>query len=445
MHSECKLHPPRPETVFLSQKNACKGRNSGLDAAFHIHPCYISSRMSLSAATLLLPSQDAAWRLWKPRSSGAVEQVESPADCQSSTSSLVIGLPASACRSLGLILPMAEHELLGQMVETQLERQGLRAGDGGLRPHRWHLLGQQSGMAVISVDVLADPFPDHLTVNHASDYVAALRLLDLPENQLVVVEEQGELVVAYSYHGRLFRSHIFAPAGAAPEEVATELRVTRLALEAQPVLGQIEGVTLVGRGWEADRIGRLLDLPVRVLESLPRAGQLESARNEALLPVSVRQAREQARRRAKLLRHGILGALLYAALVFLGFAYLNHHEKRAAELRRQVDLTTAPAAAVKKTAEAWKALAPALDTNRYPMVLMAEITSLMPPSGIVLREFDGRLADIELRGEARDAQLAYQFLEDLQKHRVLGRYTWSMPQPSVREKTASFRAQGKLK
>ncbi len=401
--------------------------------------------MSLSAATLLLPSQDAAWRLWKPRSSSAAEEVESPADCQSSASSLVIGLPATACRSLGLILPMAEHELLGQMVETHVERHGLRTTEGALRPHRWHLLGQHSGMAVVSVDVLADPFPDHLTVNHASDYVAALRLLELPENQLIVVEEQGELVVAFSFHGKLFRSHIFAQAGATPEEVAAELRLTRLALEAQPVLGEIHGVTLVGRGWEADRLGRLLDLPVRVVDSLPRAGHLESPRDEILLPVSVRDARARARKRKKLLRHSILGALLYVSLVFLGMAYLRHYGQRVQELQMQVDATTTPAAAVKKTAEAWKSLAPALDPNRYPMVLMAEITSLMPPSGIVLREFDGRTNDIELRGEARDAQLAYQFLEDLQKHRVLGRYSWSMPQPSVREKTASFRAQGKLK
>ncbi len=401
--------------------------------------------MSLSAATLLLPSPDAAWRLWKPRAASAHEEVESPADCHSASSSLVIGLPATACRSLGLILPMAEHELLGQMVETHLERQGLRTAEGAVRPHRWHLLGQHSGMALISVDVLTDPFPDHLTVHHASDYVAALRLLDLPEGHLVVVEEQGELVLASSFHGRLFRSHVFAPVGASPEEVAAEVRLTQLALETQPALGSITGVTLVGRGWEADRISRLLDLPARVIDSLPRAAQLEPGGAEALLPASVQKVRTNRQRRAKLLRFSLLGGLLYLSLAFLGYAYLRHHAQRITELEAQVNATTEPAAAVKKTAEAWKSLAPALDPNRYPMVLMAEITSLMPPSGIVLRQFEGRTEDIELRGEARDAQLAYQFLEDLQKHRILGRYTWSMPQPSVREKTASFRAQGKLK
>ncbi len=401
--------------------------------------------MSLSASTLLLPSPDAAWRLWKPRADSVGEELESPADLRSSAVSLVVGLPASACRTLGLMLPMADHELLGQMVETQLERHGLRTAEGGLRPHRWYLLGQTTGQAILSVDVLADPFPEHLAVQQAKDYMAALRLLELPEGHLVVLEEQGELVIAASHHGKLYRSHVFAPAGAAPEEVAQEIEISRLALEALPAFGSISGVTLVGRGWETDRVGRLVGLPTRVVESLPRVTQVEASQRGELLPEVVRQARENRARRAQWWRITVVGVAVYAALTMLGVFYLQGKEQRINALQAQVAETTDPAAVVKKTAEAWKNLTPALDQTRYPMVLMAEITQLMPPSGIVIREFESETAEMEIRGEARDAQLAYQFLEDLQNHRILGRYAWSMPQPSVREKTAAFRAQGKLK
>jgi hypothetical protein len=373
------------------------------------------------------------------------EELESPADLRSSAVSLVVGLPASACRTLGLMLPMADHELLGQMVETQMERHGLRTAEGGLRPHRWYLLGQTTGQAILSVDVLADPFPEHLAVQQAKDYMAALRLLELPEGHLVVLEEQGELVIAASHHGKLYRSHVFAPAGAAPEEVAQEIEISRLALEALPAFGSISGVTLVGRGWETDRVGRLVGLPTRVVESLPRVTQVEASQRGELLPVVVRQARENRARRAKWWRITVVGVAVYAALTMLGVFYLQGKDQRINALQAQVAETTDPAAVVKKTAEAWKNLTPALDQTRYPMVLMAEITQLMPPSGIVIREFECATAEMEIRGEARDAQLAYQFLEDLQNHRILGRYAWSMPQPSVREKTAAFRAQGKLK
>ena len=249
---------------------------------------------------------------------------------------------------------MADHELLGQMIETQIERHGLRTPEGTLRPHRWHLLGQSAGMAIVSVDVLADPFPEHLTVNHASDYIAALRLLELPLHELVVIEEQGELVLAASYNGRLFRSHVFAQAGASPEELAQEIQLTRWALESLPGFGTINGITLVGRGWESERISRLVDLPANVKESLPRAAQLEAIPIAALLPFSVREARRQKTSRAKMARYSALGALLYVALVFLGFAYLRSQTQRIEALQEQVNATTAPAAEVKATAEAWR-------------------------------------------------------------------------------------------
>jgi hypothetical protein len=51
---------------------------------------------------------------------------------------------------------------------------------------------------------------------------------------------------------------------------------------------------------------------------------------------------------------------------------------------------------------------------------------------------------IEIRGEARDAQLAFQFIEDFKKNKILSRYTWTNPRPEVKGTTATFRAQGKL-
>jgi hypothetical protein len=401
--------------------------------------------MSLSAATLLIPSPEAAWQLWTPRAERAGDTLENPSSLRNSKVGVMVGLPATACRSVGLVLPPAEREVLGQMIETHLEKHGLRTPEGGLPPHRWHLLGQAGGMTYVSVDVLAEPFPETCCVERALDYTAAPRLLDLPRGRLVVTEEQGETLVIAGFEGRLFRSHLCGPARMETADLATELEITRLSLESLPGFHPIHGITLLGSGWDATGLGRALGLEVSIVEALPRAGEHFDAGPQALLPTVVRTAREAARRRSVFIRASMLAMALLVSLVFLGAAYLTGQEREAAELERKVDATTAPAAAVRSTADAWKALAPAVDTNRFPMVLMAEITALMPPSGVVIRRFDAKLAEIELRGEARDAQLAYQFLEDLQKHRVLSRYTWTMPQPSVQERSASFRMQGRLK
>lgn len=402
--------------------------------------------MSFATATLLLPAPDATWRVWKPRATGASESVETPAEVRTQGKPLVVGLPASACRTVGMILPNADHAVLEQIIITQLDRKGLKLEAGAGRNFRWHLLTQSASTATVSVDVLAEPFPHDLALTQASDYTSALRLVALPAGQLVVTEEHGSLVLAAGYQGKLYHSHIFAPAAVSAEEIAQELLLSRLALDAELGEGFVTGVTLMGSSWDqglGEAISQLTDLPVRTVAQLPPNVDLDTRSWTRLLPATVSEAQARALRQGKLTRYGILAGLLVLALIFLAFAYLRFQEQSAAQLTADVEATTEPATRVKKTAERWKALAPAIEPKRYPMVLLAEITKLMPPSGIVIREFQIKDNEIDIRGEARDAQTAVQFVEDLQKHPVLSRFTWSKPQPTVKGNTAQFRAQGK--
>lgn len=401
--------------------------------------------MSFAASTLLLPSPDASWRVWKPRS--AAEPVETPATVVTQGKPLIVGLPATACRTIGMLLPNADHTVLEQIIMTQLERKGLKLLGGEERNFRWHLLTQTAAVAMVSVDILAEPFPADLALTQASDFTAALRLLSLPSGHLVIAEEHGSLVLAASYQGKLYHSHLFAPASAAAEEMAMEVRLARLALEQDLGLGSISGITLAGTSWAPELPGTLstlVDLPVKTVAHLPPNAELDTRSWPRLLPQAVRTAQRAATRRGKLTRYAILGGLLLLSLAFMAFAYLRLQESTAAELEAAVEATAEPAGQVKKTVERWKAMAPAIDPKRYPMVLLAEVTQLMPPSGIVIREFEVKDTEIDIRGEARDAQMAFQFVEDLQKHKTLGQYKWTKPQPTVRDNAAQFRAQGKL-
>ena len=403
--------------------------------------------MSVSAATLLLPAPDAAWRVWKPRASSPGDAVDHPSSFTDTSKPVIIGLPASACRTIGLILPQSEDSVLEQMIIAQLEKRGIKGVTEHGRNFRWHQLGAAGPLAILSVDVLAEPFPDQLAVSHAADYTAALRLSQIPAGHLVVVEEQGDAILAAGYQGRLFHSHIIGQHSDNLPDLAQEIVLTRLSLEAQQGFGVVTGVTLVG-SWDGKSQAELAaatGLPVEISPQLAKDAKLDTRDWTSLLPPIVRESQLAARRRRKLIRISVFASLVLAALAFLGFSYLSIQESRAAALAEEVDKTAPAAAEVRKTAEHWKALAPAIEQNRYLLVQLNDITSLMPPSGIVIRKFEAKTTEIEIRGEARDAQTAFQFLEDVKKHRNLGRYEWSMPQPSVREKTASFRAQGKLK
>ncbi len=404
--------------------------------------------MSLSAATLLLPAPDAAWRVWKPRANSSAEAVESPSETSHLGKPLVIGLPASACRTIGLILPQTDSELLEQIIVTQLERRGFKLeSDAAGKNYRWHLLGSGGGQSVVSVDLLADPFPEALAAEHASDYTAALRLAQLPAGHIVVIEEQGDLVLAASHQGKLYHSHIFAQMPVAEDALVLEITLARLSLEADLGIDTITGVALTGAGFDqglATRLSSVLDLPVRKVAELAPNTALDTRAWNKMLPVGIRTAQTARVRRGKLTRAVMLGGLLYVSLGFLAFAYLHFQEQRAAELSEQVEANAEPAAAVRQANQRWKALAPAIEPKRYPLFLLAEINRIMPGSGIVIREFEAKSDEIDIRGEARDAQLAVQFVEDFKKNRVLSRYQWTSPRPELKGTTATFRAQGKL-
>ena len=360
---------------------------------------------------------------------------------------LVIGLPATACRSIGLVLPNADHDVLEQIIITQLERRGLKLTGGVERNFRWHLLAQNASTATISVDVLADPFPDDLAVSQASDYTAALRLMSFPSGAIVITEEQGALVLAIGCQGKLYQSLIISPsASMAAEALAQDVTLARMAFESELGGDLVSSVILCRSESDSTMVAALEDLtglPVRVTTQLAHHPDLDTHSWPRLLPAVVRQTQQQSARRAKLMRFGFLGGLLAVSLAFLAFAYLRFQENQATQLQEDVDKTTAPAAQVRKTAENWKALAPAIEPKRYPLVLLAELTKLMPPSGLVIRRFNLKDNTIDLQGDARDAQTAVQFMEDLQKHPILGRYEWSKPSPNVRDGTAQFRTQGK--
>ena len=404
--------------------------------------------MSLAATTLLLPAPDASWHVWKPRATSSAETVESPAEARHVSKPLLIGLPASACRTIGLILPQTDTELLEQIISTQLERRGFRLEQDAVgRNYRWHLLGQTGGHVIVSVDVLAEPFPEALAASHASDYTAALRLAQLPVGHIVIIEEQGDLVLAASHQGKLYHSHIFTKSPAAEEALTLEITLARLTLESELGTDTIDGVALVGANFDrglTTRLSSILDLPVRVLADLPPNPALDTRDWTKLLPSGVRTAISTSTQRSKLIRALVLGGLLYASLTFLAFAYLHVQEQRAEKLAAEVETTSEPAAAVRKANERWKVLAPAIEPQRYPLFLLGEINRIMPGSGIVIRKFEVKGKEIDIRGEARDAQLAFQFIEDFKKNRVLSRYEWTNPRPEVKGTTASFRAQGKL-
>jgi len=402
--------------------------------------------MSASASSFLLPDTEPSWKLWKNLAAGRAESVDSPAEYKESSRPMVVGLPATACRTMGMIFPTTDASLLPPMIEAQLEKRGIHVERDPVHNFAWHILSQTGGQSYVSVDVLAHPFPDELVVNHAVTYTPALRLVTLPPNDLVVLEEQGLLVIAANQGGKLWHSHVIGFSEMPPEDLAREIELSKLALEAQEGFGVVRGVTLVGERLSVlkGEIRKYAVIEVDTLPALHANRSFSPAAFPKLLPRQVHLAQKSRENRRRIVSILVLTGILYAVLFAIGWWHLRELERDATVLEDRVALTRAPAAEVKATAQRWRALGPAIDVQRYPMVQLSHITGIMPPSGLVLKRFEAKPDTVELRGEARDLQTAEQFLEDLQKHPKLSRFTWQMPTPDIKNKIATFKIQGKL-
>ena len=393
-----------------------------------------------------MPDAEPAWRLWRSLAATKTETLDSPAEIREGSKPVVVGLPATACRTVGMVLPAADHTLLPAMIEAQLEKRGVNVLTEPAPNFAWHLLGQDGAHSIVSVDVLAQPFPETLAVNHAANYTAALRMMSLPPREIVVVEEHGLLVLAAGLQGRLWHSHIIGSSEIAVEDLARELDMAKLSLESNEGFGTIRGVTLVG-----DRLAAMAaDLKKRTSMPVERVAALEPNRGlkldsfQKLLPASVFEVQTSKARLRKILRLAVLGAILYVAIISLCTIYLNKLQREVKVIEDQVAETAEPAAAVRDTAQFWQSLEPAIEPQRYPMVQLSEVTALLPPSGIVIKRFDAKLNEIDIIGDARDAQTFTTLKDELNAHPKLGQFTWTGPVPSVRDKVASFKLQGKL-
>lgn len=402
--------------------------------------------MSLSASSFLLPDTLPSWKLVKSLSSGSGESINAPSDCKENSRPLIVGLPATACRTVGLVLPNAESSMLKAMIEAQLEKRGITLDKTSAPNYAWQVLGHSMGHTLISVDVLVSPFPDELIVPHAANYISALRLLSLPPGELVVIEEQGLFVLAANHQGRLWHSHILGLSEMTVSDLAREIQLALFSLEATEGFGALNGLTLVGSrpSSHARELSSLTSLKIKTLDHLPPSPALDLGSLQKLLPAAVFNAQAARSRRQKILTGSVFVLAGYAVLFALGWMYLRGLESQKKVMQARVEETSIPASEIRTTMQRWRMLEPAVETNRYPMVQLSHITNLMPPSGVLIKKFEAKPSEIELNGDARDAQTATQFLEDLKKHPKLNRFTWSMPVPSVKDKVASFKIQGKL-
>lgn len=401
----------------------------------------------LAKTTVIVPAATPQWEVWLCASSRGSEwqaTVDDPAGSLNGRP-VIAALPARACRTFAFSAPTQDRQLVRQLAYTQIEKRGLANGASAQTAFDCHVLSQAEGRSLVSVDVVLEDAAPAVTAK-ARSLVPAGRLFTLPSHKLVLLEEQGKLILCAGVEGRLVHSQVIAAERALNAQTISEVRIAALALQQQGVLDDVTGVELWGdfSEEEAAVLSTQLGWPTQVqARPAPEPKTIEREANTRLLPPAARVA-------ARARRLQLLKGLALVALVLLATGWvvskqraLKQLEQRAIALQEQV--TAGPATAddtntekVRAAQRKWNELRQALEPRRYPLVHLNALTRCESAGEVVMRRFESKVSHVTVLGAARSAGDAYAFFNAIRADKELSLYGWSMVQPRLEEDGSAF-------
>lgn len=390
---------------------------------------------------------DSGWSLWK--GGRVIASGMDLGDLLKRHQDAIVAVPAAYCSTFSLLLPTQDELVFEDMVFSQIEKRGLAESAGRSVPFDFHVVDKNDGRTLLSVDVLSSDLPEHWCITSAAAYFPSARLLNSSvESDVMLWREHGRLVMVASIHGRITGTIQLSASDKLDAALAQEVNLLSLSFQADGSMGENPRLVLLGDFSRDDRSDFEKSL-VMSTEYHPASGpRLEAGATEHmanLLPLPVKQERLRKQRANK--RNAVIMAVsvLYLVVGAGLWIYAQRTKTNIKNLEQQVEVNRPEVKKIEEAARRWQELTPAFDLKRYPLVQLNEVTRLMPPTGVLIREFETKGATVRIHGQARDAQIAFQFEEDLKSSEFLKGYQWNMPQPKVnKNNTATFEIHGEL-
>lgn len=418
----------------------------------------------LKATTVILPAAQSRWEVWHCGNGSGTScrgAADDPAQGARGQRSVVIGLPARSCRTFAFSAPTEDGPLLRRMAFAHVEKRGLTNAGVDQTPFECRIIEQGGGRSLVSVDVVTPEGAGTLTDVKVRAVIPSARLFSIPANRLVIVEEQGRLVLCAGVGGRVVHTQIVANTRDLLGVVAPEIRIASLALRQQSIISEILGLELWGEfaDSEARELSEELGLPVEIkARPLPETPALRREASVQLLPPAVRQA---LRRRRLLALRWVGVALLLLPLIW----WIISERKKLASLEAEAariesalnipvdtgvkaeqDRIRAEHELVTAAQARWAALRLALEPRRYPAAHLDGLSRCLTASDVVLTRFESKITEVTVAGTARSAMDAYAYFNAVSKDSALGVYGWSMVQPLIgADGAASFEMKGAMR
>jgi len=399
----------------------------------------------MSYSTLALPAPDRGWILYSGGSETA--RAEDLGALAGKRSDLLVGIPSGSVSTFVVELPPAEASLHESMIHAQVDKRGLSAKGGALVDYE--RIGGGDRGDTFAVRVVPE-LPSDCLLTTAAGYqlAASLRMPASTKPSAAVWREHERLVLGVASGGVVVHVQVLSGKPEVGKALAGEINLILLGLRGESFFesgGPSEVILSLDEITEKEliefRSGTSLAVR-RERSAVPKRGEAR----ERLLPTEVTRQRRRRRAAVRNVALGVIGLVVYSVVGVWVWKDAQVTKREMASLERRIAIIQPDVERVQLVEERWRSLEPAFEKDLFPVVQLSRITSALPGSGVVIREYRTSGRDIRIRGQARDVQLANRLVEDLQGMEEFARYEWHMPNPRVeRNNTATFEIEGKLK
>lgn len=253
-----------------------------------------------NTSTLCLPGAE-SWELWKSSATGWQRQpitdpAAGPASFKNAT---IFAYPVSSAFAVPIRSATGDPDLLPDLIEIQLEKQGLKpdAPVGCLTD--WRVVDREENETLIAATVLNPALADELPREAPTRFEISPDLYDLPDDSLVIWKELGRLVFAVTRHEHPIYSHALS-SPVLTAGVVQEIEQLLMPLYTQGVITQLDSAVLWVDAADEQVEALLKEIfgtrVLRTQQPPPRPGQ----RTSHFEPVSIAQGKIRAAHAAKI-------------------------------------------------------------------------------------------------------------------------------------------------
>ncbi len=400
----------------------------------------------MAGKTTIAPGSMHGWVLYVGKSEHA--QGDDAALLAGRRGDVVMAYPVSSLSTFLVTLPAVESSLLESMVFAQVEKRGLAGKLSGETLFDFEKVdhGGEGDLYVVTVVI---EMPEGLALKTATGFTSSAAAQDVSTQPVARIwKEWGRYVLAIFRDGRPVHAQVLSSRPELGNALAGEVNLSLMGLQGEAGLANAFPETLEVALDESEADGfaafsEAASLPV--VKVTPAICNRVTSRPR-LTPSSVIGARRKSRNTVKTVIGLAVGLMIYLVVGAWFWKKAQTTGEEVVSLERQVEILRPDVERIELSEQRWKLLEPAFDKNFFPMIQLNRITSALPGSGVVVREFKTNGRSIRLRGQARDVQLANRLVEDLRAIDGFSAYEWSMPNPKVeKNNTATFEIEGKPK